>query len=201
MGDITVTLADEILNRYGEQLASFSNGEIARVATMALNTEGKKGRTRVNRALMAQTGIKSHSINDAVKNVEATYESLAFRIQARGYETNLKVFGARTVGKKNPVVVASPWNKRRQFPGTFQPKKGGNVFVRTSAARYPIRPVFGPNIARELTKDETAEAFGTIAPQVLNEFGRIVQTITAGTMKFTGTFGGVGAERLRYVKV
>jgi hypothetical protein len=45
------------------------------------------------------------------------------------------------------------------------------AFIRRGDDRYPIRPVFGPNIAREIVKDESKAAFERMAPTILERIG------------------------------
>jgi hypothetical protein len=144
----------------------------------ALNHEGAKGYTQVKRALVRQTGIKYGLIGKAVKTIKAGPASLTFTIEAKGEETNIGLFGARQ-GKKG--VSAAPWNKRHVFKSTFMVGKyGDKVYRRTGKTRLPIKPVYGPNIAREIVKDETAKTFNTaasgIADRVAHEIDHFLRT-------------------------
>ena len=176
MIQIQVSVGDDILKRFGNQLAALGEGKARTVIARALNHEGDKGRTQVKRVLVQQTGIKYGLINTAVKTIPATAASLTYTIEARGDETNLNLFGARQ-GKRG--VSAAPWNKRRVFKHSFViPAYGGKVFVREGKARFPLKPLFGPNIARELVKDQSAEAFkagaADIADRVAHEISRVL---------------------------
>jgi hypothetical protein len=122
----------------------------------ALNHEGDKGRTQVTRALVTQTGIKYGAVNKAMTTIRATAATLTYTLNARGDETNIAWFGGVQRWKG---VSAAPWRKRRIFKHSFIVQRFGRAFVRTSKSRLPIRPLYGPNLARELVKDSSAAAW------------------------------------------
>jgi hypothetical protein len=87
----------------------------------------------------------------------------------KGEETNIALFGARQ-GKRG--VSAAPWGRRRVFKSTFMiGRYGGNVFRRRGPQRLPLKGVYGPNIARELLKDETRAAFEAMLPGIADRVG------------------------------
>lgn len=174
--EITVDLHDEVLKRFGNQLAALGQDQARVVMSRALNHEGDKGRTQVKRVLVKQTGIKYGEINKAIRTIGSTPATLTYRIVARGDETNISLFGA-SQGKRG--VSAAPWGKRHVFKSTFIVARfSGKVFKRTSSKRFPIKQVYGPNIARELVKDESAAAFkagsSLIADRVAHEIARVL---------------------------
>ena len=174
--EIRISLQDDVLKRFGNQLLAMGNGNARIVMSRALNHEGDKGRTQVKRALAAQTGIKYGQIDKAMRTIHSSPATLTYKLIARGDETNLSLFGARQ-GKRG--VSAAPWGQRRTFGSTFiVAKYGGKVFKRTGAKRFPIKPLYGPNIARELVKGSTADAFragaSNIAARVSHEIARMM---------------------------
>lgn len=171
---ITINLADQILSRFGNQLAALGDGKARLVMARALNHEGDKGRTQVKRALVRQTGIKYNLIDKAMKTIGANAGRLTYTLEAAGEETNLNLFGAKQ-GKRG--VSAAPWGQRRVFKSSFiVGAYGGKVYKREYKYRFPIKQLYGPNIARELVKGETAETFqsgvGNIADRVAHEIAR-----------------------------
>lgn len=196
-----VIRADEYLARYGNQLGALGAGQAARLMSMALNSEGNKGRTRVRQALMAQTGIRSHQIGKAMRTVKASAGRLQYTLEARAGETNISMFGLKVQWRRVTAistrermklqwVSASPWNQGRQFPGAFSIKRfGKRVFKRTSDERFPLKPVYGPNLAREIVKAQSRTAFDTIAPRVGVEIGRLLGFVMSGAIKLGGTRG------------
>jgi hypothetical protein len=176
MIEIKIEARDRIIWRFGNQLATLGDGMARTVMMRALNHESDKGRTQVKRALVRQTGIKYSQINKAVETIRATPASLEYVLKATGDETNLNLFNARQ-GKRG--VSAAPWGKRQVFKHSFTvPAYGNRVYVRTSDERGPLKPLYGPNFARELVKDETAATFrkGTagIADRVAHEIARVL---------------------------
>lgn len=198
---VRISVADQVMARYGNQLGALGAGEAPRLMAMALNTEGNKGRTRVRRALMAQTGIKSHQLTKAITTIKAGAGRLQYTIEAKGGETNVSMFGLKVRWKKATAistrqrikvqeVTASPWNKTRTFAGVFSiPKFGKRVFKRTSDERFPLKPVYGPNLAREIVKAQSRTQFETIAPRVGIEVGRLLGLVLGGSLKL-GTSRG-----------
>ena len=153
---LVVNARDQVLAKYGNQLAALGGGQARIAMSRALNHEGDKGRTQVKRALVKQTGIKYGAVDKAMATIRATPATLTYRLKARGNETNIAWFGG---AQRQKGVSAAPWNKRRIFAHSFIVPKFGRAFIRTSKKRLPIRWLYGPNLARELVKDTSAAAW------------------------------------------
>lgn len=154
------------LQRFENQLAHLSDRQVLQVMARALNHEGDKGRTQISRALVSQTGIKYSQVTKGLRTIRASTNSLEYQLVQRGEETNLNLFGAR---ETKSGVSAAPWNVRRIYPGSFQvPAFGNKVFKRVGEKRFPIKPLYGPNLAREIVKGEAKAAFERI-PRTLAE--------------------------------
>lgn len=170
---ISIDKRDEVLKRFGNQLGALGDGKAATVMARALNHEGDKGRTQVKRVLVKQTGIRYGEIDSAVRTIPATPARLAYTIQGRGVETNVAMFGG--VQRKSGVSAA-PWNIRRIFAHAFLMRGHLRAFIRKGKARLPIRPLFGPNLGRELVKGPSKAAFeagsAAIADRVGHEIAR-----------------------------
>jgi hypothetical protein len=196
-----VIRADEHLAKYQNQLGALGSGQAARIMAMALNREGDKGRTRVRRALMEQTGIRSHMLTKAIRTKRAGPGRLAYEIVAEGKETNISMFGLKvtwhegsTMGQIRMLqtVSAAPWNVRRVFPGVFSIKRFDNkVFKREGKGRFPLKAVYGPNLAREIAKAQSLTQFETIAPKVGDEVGRLLGLVLSGDLKLGSRRGFV----------
>ena len=154
------------IHRVGERDAK-------RAFNRALNSEGGKLRTVVRRSLRKQTGAKAGLINKQTKSIRSTFKNMAYIIRARGGYLGLSHFGARQFSYG---VRAKPYGRTQKFKSAFiVGSMGGNVFVRTSAARFPIKKMFGPAIPKEMVKDETEQAFKDNQPAVLQEALRQLQ--------------------------
>lgn len=194
-----VIRADEHLARYANQLGALGAGQAARIMSMALNQEGDKGRTRVRRALMEQTGIRSHQIRKVLRTKRAGPGHLAYELEAKGDETNISMFGLKVTWhegsamgqiRKMQTVSAAPWNTRRVFPGVFSiPQFGNKVFKRWGKERFPLKAVYGPNLAREIVKAQSRTEFGTIAPKVGVRVGHLLGLVLSGKKKLAGSHG------------
>jgi hypothetical protein len=167
---ITLTFkSDRILDRFSNKIAQLSDGEVNTVFARALNHEGDKGRTEVKRSLVKVTGIQYGKINKNMKIIRANKNSLQYKLEQRGEETNISDFGAKQGAKG---VSAKPWNQRRVFPGTFMIKKyGGKTFTRTSKERFPIEGVYGPNLAREIVKGEPEMTWNRVPTSLADRVG------------------------------
>ncbi|NEW96630.1 hypothetical protein [Rhodopseudomonas sp. BR0G17] len=134
----------------------------------AIRRTGDMAKTRVVRALVAQTGLKRKVI---VKAVKAKPGAMTYTLKTRGGNVSLKYFGARETRRG---VSAAPWNRRRVFGGAFIkggrfPNRvalglNGQVFARVGKSRLPIaRQRSGLYIPTEMIKGETRGAFlGTV---------------------------------------
>ena len=172
---LIISTRDQVLTRYGNQLAALGEGQARAALSRALNHEGDKGRTQVKRVLVKQTGIKYSAVNKAMATVRSTPATLTYTLKARGDETNIAWFGGV---QRRKGVSAAPWNKRRIFARSFIVPRFGRAFIRTSKKRLPIRPLYGPNLARELVKDSSAAAWqsgvANIVARVGHELGRML---------------------------
>jgi hypothetical protein len=172
---LIITASDQVLARYNNQLAALGEGQARTALSRALNHEGNKGRTQVKRALVKQTGIKYGAVNKAMATIRATPATLTYTLKARGDETNIAWFGGV---QRRKGVSAAPWHKRRIFRHSFIVPRFSRAFIRTSKSRLPIRPLYGPNLARELVKDSSAAAWqsgvANIVARVGHEVGRML---------------------------
>jgi hypothetical protein len=172
---LTISVRDKVLARYGNALAALGEGKARTALSRALNHEGDKGRTQVKHALVKQTGIKYGAVNNAMATIRATPATLTYTLKARGGETNIAWFGGV---QRRKGVSAAPWKKRRIFARSFIVPRFGRAFIRTSKSRLPIRPLYGPNLARELVKDSSAAAWqsgvANVVVRVGHEIGRML---------------------------
>jgi hypothetical protein len=151
-------------------------GSAKRAFSDALNKSADKSRTQVRRALVQQSGMPYRSVAAGMHTVRSRPNTLQYEIQQDGSETNANLFRARQV---RAGVSAAPWGARQVFEGTFiVPRYGRKVFRRMTDDRFPLREIWGPNIAREILKDEPPrrwqEVLGDLQPQIENQFARLM---------------------------
>lgn len=172
---IAITPKDKVLEQFGKRLAKLSEKEADRILARALNRGGDQARTQVRRSLVKQTGIKYGNIGKALATERAHPNRLSYSLIATGNETNIGLFNAK---QRKKGVSATPWGKRRIFPGTFLVGAyGGNVYKRKGKERGPLEPIWGPNIAREVTRDyaraEWYKVEGYVMKRVDHELSRL----------------------------
>jgi hypothetical protein len=172
---LIISARDQVLAKYGNQLAALGDRNARTAMSRALNHEGNKGRTQVKRALVKQTGIKYGAVDKAMTTIRSMPTTLTYTLKAKGEETNIAWFSGVQRGKG---VSAAPWNKRRIFAHSFIVPRFGRAYIRTSKSRLPIRGLYGPNLARELVKDSSAAAWqrgvGNIVARIGHEIGRML---------------------------
>ena len=177
-----VVSTDSIMSRYADKILALGDQRSHVAFARALNHEGDKGKTPVKRALVKATGVKYGLINRGMKTRRASAGNLSYTLEQSGNETNIGLFGA--VQRKSGVSAA-PWNIRRVFRskdgarGSFINPNTGKVLIRTTSASYPLEPLFGPNLAREIVKDEPRSAWEVVpirlADRIGHELARMVE--------------------------
>lgn len=193
-----VIRADEHLGRYEARLAALGGRAGTRILTMALNKEGDRGRSQVRLALREQSGINAHQIRKVMKTYKAGAGNLKYELSALGNETNISQFQMKVRWVRVPraytgltmrvqEISAAPWNTRRTFPGAFSVGRyGRKVYARTDDGRGPLKPLYGPNISREMVKAQTREAWLAVPAKVGVEVGRLLGLVMGGQLKLGG---------------
>ncbi|HEY8578646.1 MAG TPA: hypothetical protein VIL72_02080 [Beijerinckiaceae bacterium] len=167
---------DRRLSEWAFVFEEVAKGSAKRGFSDALNKASDKSRTQVRRALVRQSGMPYRSVAAGMHTVRSRPETLEYRIEQDGNEQNVNLFRARYTRRG---VSAAPWGARQVFEGTFiVPRYGRKVFRRMTDDRFPLRQVWGPNIAREILRDEPPrrwqEVLGDLEWQVQNQFRRLL---------------------------
>ncbi|MEJ8474468.1 phage tail protein [Roseibium algae] len=188
MSELTMRWSDVSgLKAMNKALKVLGSKRFAGVSARAINHSGAKGRTQSKKKLVAQTGLKSKTINKAMRVRRASAANVSYVIKATGGDISLRHFGARETRRG---VSAKPFNQRQIFRGTFI--KGGRfparvglglkgqVFKRDGKARLGISNIkSGVIIPKEMVRGETAKAWqGTIARFLPQRFGHEVRRAT-----------------------
>ena len=130
----------------------------------AIDEVGNKTRTQVIRSVAKQAGVPYGKAKGVINSRQAMGAGDGqYEIIARDVTLSLKEFSPRKTAKG---VSAAPWGKRRLFAHTFL-GPGGHVFVRKGKSRLPIHKLFGPNIPKEMVKDETEATFYRVSGELL----------------------------------
>jgi hypothetical protein len=135
----------------------------------ALAHTGKKAKTKMGRALVAQTGLKYRTMTKALKT-KSTGDT--FEIYSKG--GNVRASKVRPKQGKGGVI-AHPWNRATAYPGAFT--KGGRkhnkplgkgVLRRTGSGRYPLEQVHtGMYLPTEMVTGSSASTFYATAQSEL----------------------------------
>ena len=133
----------------------------------ALNHTGDKVFTRVKRELQTQIGAPQSVIvrYGKVRKVRASNAAMQYLIIAKGGPIPLKHFGAR---QGATGVSAAPWHNRKLYKSAFVVGSlGGHAFWRKGKERLPIERIAGPNVPKEMVKDQVAAAFQAVTASSL----------------------------------
>ncbi|HSI42121.1 MAG TPA: hypothetical protein VLA00_16375 [Xanthobacteraceae bacterium] len=172
-----------------DALARQVEGADARLLAQSLNRAMQPTRTKVRRALAGYTGAPYGRVSRVVTSKNATTGRLSYKIEAEDGWLPLSAFGAREV---RSGTSAAPYKVRRTFEGAFMqggpigarvaaPGLNGQVFVRETDARLPIKKLWGPNIAREMVRPDEApleawrEDVGRLQEKILREVKRRIE--------------------------
>lgn len=167
MADLQVILepGDDLLARFTAMVERLGSSKLRSAERRALNHVGGKAFTAVKRALVNQTSLPRAAIQAGVTTVRASVaNSEEFRIVGKGNRLPLRLFGPVQFSYGVRVKV---WGVFRQYRHTFIiDQYARNVFKRVGPSRLPIKKLWGPGVASELVRDESAEAFEAVATEL-----------------------------------
>ena len=162
---IEISRRDQVMKRYAAQLDSLGKGKAKVVMNRALNYEGRKAFTQVKRDVKVQGSFTSGMIK-GMKFKSSGGNKLETSIVAPGTEINIRGFGARQFAYGTRAKV---WNKFQKYPHTFAVARyGGLIYKRKGPGRGPIEQVWGPNLAREVLKDNAPKGYFDSLPRIVD---------------------------------
>ena len=163
-----------------EYLSKFSKEVKNRALYNALNHEGDKLRTRVRRAVVAQTGFSYGYVSAHFKEVRANPGRLEYRIIANDRAQPLARFATGLVAGQKGVNVKA-WNKSRYIKNAFVVSFGGSLqIVKRVAKTHPkggklgVKVMYGPKIPREHLRE---------AEKSLREYTTVMQAFIVPRIK------------------
>lgn len=207
MADISITIGGDGLDKLIRGTGRIHKAG-AQEIRRGLISGGRKVTTQVKRAMVAQTGIKPHSIS---RRTTGYYDAgrNAWIIKGQGKGVKLDEVkgvraGAYTPRKSkgpgsradqprdaqgrfatwpNPrlargLVTAAVWNSPRRFAYSY---RDGGIF-RSAMPGKPINQLFGPAVYKELVKDQSAAAFRSGAVLVQGEIRRRLVRLSGGAI-------------------
>jgi len=164
---VTVSFNPAALLSFQVAALALSDDRLHQALQEALSAAGGKTRTQVRRALREQTNVKAaKDINDRTHSAgPGVLGKLEYRIEGLNKVLKLDRVKGLTV-KTGPGggVSAAPWQVMRQFQRSFViMKDGAPRYVARLPEKGGMRTLFGPSVAKELTKDQSRETFETYA--------------------------------------
>ena len=170
MSQIVVSWSGDGLVRVEAALKDIAGSSRKRtVLRRAINHTGDKVHTRVVRALARQIRAPQHVIKKygAVRRIKANAQDLTYTIRSDGGPIPLKYFRANQTRKG---VSAAPWGNRKVYRHAFLISKFANhAFWRAGPKRLPIERIAGPNVPKELVKDQARQVFEQVTSKELPE--------------------------------
>lgn len=130
------------------------------VIAMAINDGVRKLRTDLKRKLQGWTGIRQQArITKAMRETWATAATMTGKLTVadRHLRITTESFGAAW-SRANPGGTHKAWNRPQMAVGSFMIRgsrskiRGDLLFKRVSKARYPIAPLWGPSLPREVDR-------------------------------------------------
>lgn len=131
------------------------------VLAQSLNRAGQRARTDITNVLRKVTGIRRRkTLADKISPVIARPAMMASGMRVRSPHLVLTRadFGA-SWSRSWPGAKHSAWGRTVTAKGSFMAFRGGSshggglIFKRTGKARLPIKPLYGPNVAREMERN------------------------------------------------
>lgn len=180
---------DSNLALYSNRIGELSQGDAHKAFARAVNRVTNTVHGRVIRAIRKQSDIPTTIIRRQIKKRLASPSishggSIEGVIWATGNPISLKHFKARQFSFGVKAKWGGKWHEYQGAfmgprPGVIAPRLGGNVFVRTSASRFPIEMLFGPSVPEELVKGESERIFNEtvesmLPMRVMHEVGRLL---------------------------
>ena len=151
--------------RVGFAPVKMSGAKVPQAIARGLNEGGDLVRTRVQRALKAQTNVKSYrSITSRVRTVRAFAGSLQYEIVASGKGIPIAEFPVSVTSKG---VDAKTWGVDHLFKRSFSEGGTGKLRARVGTARFPIRKLYGPNLGKELVGPEVQRVFASATAEIV----------------------------------
>ena len=179
---IVIRALDDILKRYGNQLASLGHKQAVKVMARALNYEGRKAFTLIKRAIVTQSSIPYGIVNAGTKFKSASTamsSNLTASIIGEGGYLDLTPFKPRPI---KSGVSATVWAKRYKYGRAFF--RGGVPWHSVGKARLPIKPIYGAKVPDELARNNARDIppkiFLAAQPLIVSRVEKEIEAVLRG---------------------
>lgn len=161
---VQIVFDDRSVKRF---LDDVHNAAVKKALPSTLNRTIAKVKTRVKRRISRTTGVPQKQITDLVHIGKASAQRPSASMSIRARTPNAIRFGARETKKH---LTVKTFKKRQSIKTGFIGNAGRTAFRREeNAKRLPIRPVFGPNVARAFGAPKNMKVYKRYARIVLNQ--------------------------------
>jgi hypothetical protein len=131
------------------------------ILAQSMNRAGQRLRTELKRAIQGWTGIRRQGeLTKRMHLVRASPGAMRAGVSVYGRHLRITTADFGAAWKRSwPGGRHSAWNRRQTAKGSFMAFAGrgssyggGLLFTRTTRARFPIKPLWGPNPVREMER-------------------------------------------------
>ena len=145
------------------------NAAVNKALPSAINRTINKTKTRVKKRISQKTGVVQKNIAELIKIRKASRTSQIGSLSIRSRTPNAIRFGAK---EQKKALSHRSFRKTIKNKTGFIGNSGRTAFRREpSAKRLPIRPVYGPNVARAFGAPKNMAVYQRFARNVLrNEY-------------------------------
>jgi len=197
-GGFGVSIDAREIDKLRQALADAGMGYKRRETVLAqsLNRAGQRAGTKLKRAIQQWTGIRRQGeITKRIKPVIATpgKMSAGVTVGGRHFRITAADFGARW-NRKWAGGRHSAWSRSQTAKGSFMIFGGGSshgggiLFHRTSKARMPIKPLWGPHAVKEMRRHE-AECTAILAGEARWFMGECTRRADAELKRVKAKYG------------
>lgn len=182
---IQIDLSDmrRLAASYGRAFETMNSGRT--MISQAINFGLRKLNTKLKYKVKEWTGIRR--VNDVTKGFKIAWSTPAtltgkFTVKDAHRRLTRANFGA-SWSRANPGATHSAWNRQQMAVGTFMAPGKAPIFKRVGGRRLPIKPLFGPNFAREIErhKGEVQADVTAIGLLAQREATRLLRVALTGT--------------------
>lgn len=126
------------------------------IISRAINNGLRRLRTQVRRDLSQWTGYrKQGEIQKAISLAWASPTHLVGVLRVKsGHTTITKAGYGASWSRSNPGATHQAWNRGQLAVHTFMIPGKAPVFRRLTGQKFPIAPIWGPNLAREVERHQ-----------------------------------------------
>lgn len=161
---VTVTFDSRRGRRWLDQIHKMA---VKKATPSTINRSLSKLKTRVKRRISQKTGVSQKSISDLITIQKASANHPVGKMTIRDRTPNAIRFGARETRKHLSVRT---FRKRQTIKTGFIGNAGRTAFRREPGAkRLPIRPVYGPNVARAFGAPKNMAVYKRYARITMNK--------------------------------